>query len=54
MKNNSVCRSAPTGLWLGYDGLRYGPDHVIAYSSGKPWKMAHLEEEEEKFVNFFI
>ena len=25
------------------NGLRYGPDHVIAKSPGKPWKMASLE-----------
>ena len=36
--------SAPaTGFWLGYDGLRYGPDQGIAKSPGKPWKMARLE-----------
>ena len=31
------------GLWLGYSGLRYGPDQVIAKSPGKPPKMARLE-----------
>ena len=32
-----------TGLWLDYNGLRYGPDQGIAKSPGKPWKMARLE-----------
>ena len=31
---------APSALC---NGLKYGPDHMIAKSPGKPWKMASLE-----------
>ena len=42
-----------TGLWLGYNGLRNGPDQVITKSPGKPWKMAGLEIDMEiwRFVH---
>ena len=44
-----------TGLWLGYNGLRYGPDQGIAKSPGKPWKMARLEiyGRRKNWVHFF-
>jgi hypothetical protein len=43
---NYICKytaASTTGLWLGYNGLRYGPDQAIAKSPQKPWKMAGLE-----------
>ena len=45
-----------TGLWLGYNGLRYGSDQGIAKSPGKPWKMARLEiyGRRKNWVNFFL
>ena len=47
-KNNSnyskkKLRKHVTGLWLGYNGPRYGCDQLNAKSPGKPWKMVGLE-----------
>ena len=41
-KNEHVCIGL-TGLWLGYNGLRYGPDQGIAKSPGKFWKVVSLK-----------
>ena len=44
---------AVTGLWLGYNMLRYGPDQVIAKSHGKPWKTDWLDYTEYKKLGLF-
>ena len=63
MSDKGVCRIAGatpsrlniTGLWISYKGPRYGPDHVIAKSPEKHWKMAPLEIywRQKNYVIFF-
>ena len=45
-----------TGLWLGYTGLRYGLDQVIAKFTREPWKMACQEKNirRKKWLRLFF
>ena len=52
MKREINCK----GLWLGYIGLRFGPDQVNVKSLGKPWKISRLEiyRRRQNWVIFFL